>query len=431
MDVIYAMAYVTIVAATRNPNDGLPGTAGSNSIRKPQPQVNICGQIIASTLPNPQISVEESRWVTRGWTYQEGILSKRRLIFTENQVAFDCGGMHYPESLILPLDAMHYKREKERGFRKHIPDGALKLKSPGKDNFDIMSYIYEFSKRELSFPGDRINAMKGIFHAFETAPQPVYQIMGIPILQPYTSNLPENALEGFQLGLTWSHIAPGTRAAAFPSWSWAGWSGKLNPGLLFSPGQKSISFANTDLEIEREDGELIPFHSAWGDLRDHKLQPRFIHLRAWTFPCSIGRGTDKELPALGMLQKNVAGNPKFAWGQINPEDWYVEFEAFFLFKETAFWKIRLDKPLKKCSSTRSRFSGVIIGTEEGWDGENQSIAIIVEEFEEYVERVAITAGELGGALITDENREFSLERHIFSISPDRIAGAKRRHIILG
>ncbi|PMD37884.1 HET-domain-containing protein, partial [Hyaloscypha variabilis F] len=225
MDLIYAIAYVTIIAATRNPDDGLPGAAGSNSNRKQQPRVNIRGQIIASTLPNPQMSLEESRWVTRGWTYQEGILSKRRLIFTDNQVAFECGGMHYAESLILPLDAMHHKRENNKVFRKHIPDGALILKSPGKDAFDIMSYIREFSKRELSFPGDRINAMKGVFHAFETGPQPVYQIMGIPILELSNLMWSKTPTGGFLLGLTWSHVAPGIRTALLPSWTWAGWSG--------------------------------------------------------------------------------------------------------------------------------------------------------------------------------------------------------------
>ncbi|PVH70734.1 heterokaryon incompatibility, partial [Cadophora sp. DSE1049] len=95
MDLIYAKAQLTIIAATTDPDVGLPGVAGSR--RKQQPNVNIGDITIASTLSHPQIIMAKSKRVTRGWTYQEGLLSRHRLIFTDEQVLFKCHGMHCTE----------------------------------------------------------------------------------------------------------------------------------------------------------------------------------------------------------------------------------------------------------------------------------------------------------------------------------------------
>ena len=60
------------------------------------------------TLP-PVNEVETSKWNTRGWAYQEGLLARRRLVFTESQVYFQCTAMHYHESLSVPLATFHIK----------------------------------------------------------------------------------------------------------------------------------------------------------------------------------------------------------------------------------------------------------------------------------------------------------------------------------
>jgi hypothetical protein len=39
------------------------------------------------------LSRGSASWFERGWTYQEGVLSRRRLMFTENQVCFQCEEM--------------------------------------------------------------------------------------------------------------------------------------------------------------------------------------------------------------------------------------------------------------------------------------------------------------------------------------------------
>jgi hypothetical protein len=84
MDLIYANAQVTIIAAAgAGPDYGLQGVRGT--LRRYQPNLSIGRLLIASTLPHPKWLVKSSKWATRGWTYQEGLLSKRRLILRINK----------------------------------------------------------------------------------------------------------------------------------------------------------------------------------------------------------------------------------------------------------------------------------------------------------------------------------------------------------
>jgi hypothetical protein len=82
MDRIYEGAFATIVAsAGHNAEFGLPG-AGPTP-RKAQPSTVTRNQKLLSTLPSLSHALKESAWITRGWPYQEAVLSRRCLFFTE------------------------------------------------------------------------------------------------------------------------------------------------------------------------------------------------------------------------------------------------------------------------------------------------------------------------------------------------------------
>ncbi|KAK0724499.1 hypothetical protein B0H67DRAFT_107151 [Lasiosphaeris hirsuta] len=65
---------------------------------------------------DPHKSIRGSRWSTRGWTFQEAVLSRRRLVFTAELVYFECSAMNCHKSLTTPLDLIHI------GSRKKIRD---------------------------------------------------------------------------------------------------------------------------------------------------------------------------------------------------------------------------------------------------------------------------------------------------------------------
>ncbi|KAM0794925.1 heterokaryon incompatibility protein-domain-containing protein, partial [Usnea florida] len=96
MDKVYLCAVITIVAAAgENADYGLPGV--SDTLRRAQPYAVVRGQLLASTMRSSPVAIRSSRWATRGWTYQEAALSRKRLVFTDDQVFFECKGMSCSE----------------------------------------------------------------------------------------------------------------------------------------------------------------------------------------------------------------------------------------------------------------------------------------------------------------------------------------------
>ncbi|PVI01806.1 HET-domain-containing protein, partial [Periconia macrospinosa] len=96
MDSIYKQAAVTLVAAAGvNANHGLPGV--STRLRPPTPSVTIDSQTLSPLSSTPNLTSKTSKWMSRAWTFQEGLLSTRRLIFTPTQLYFECRGMYSTE----------------------------------------------------------------------------------------------------------------------------------------------------------------------------------------------------------------------------------------------------------------------------------------------------------------------------------------------
>jgi hypothetical protein len=87
MELIYGRAELTICAAFgEHHNFGLPRV--NIAIRKPHSSAIIHGIRFAATLSHPLPKVMKSKWAVRGWTYQEAVLSPRKLFFTEEVTYF-------------------------------------------------------------------------------------------------------------------------------------------------------------------------------------------------------------------------------------------------------------------------------------------------------------------------------------------------------
>lgn len=96
MSRIYGSAQATIVAAAgSDPNYGLPV---SNRHRIPQPEIQIGSHTLCWTMGNCKSVVEKSVWMTRAWTFQEALLSRLKIMFTDWQVYFDCEIMSRSEA---------------------------------------------------------------------------------------------------------------------------------------------------------------------------------------------------------------------------------------------------------------------------------------------------------------------------------------------
>ncbi|KAF2098868.1 HET-domain-containing protein [Rhizodiscina lignyota] len=91
MDTIYESSDITIIALGPDAESGLPGIS---TIRETQPSVGLHDFHLFSTKPHPHLAIRNSTWSQRGWTFQEAVLSRRRLVFTEHQVYFECCAMN-------------------------------------------------------------------------------------------------------------------------------------------------------------------------------------------------------------------------------------------------------------------------------------------------------------------------------------------------
>ncbi|KAK0708477.1 heterokaryon incompatibility protein-domain-containing protein, partial [Lasiosphaeris hirsuta] len=96
MDAVYGNAHLTIIAAAGEDSAyGLPGVGLRPRVT--QQLISLGKTTFIRTFTHLQETLKASKWATRGWTFQEGVLSTRKLIFTDHQVAFQCNGMHCSE----------------------------------------------------------------------------------------------------------------------------------------------------------------------------------------------------------------------------------------------------------------------------------------------------------------------------------------------
>ncbi|KAF2812838.1 HET-domain-containing protein, partial [Mytilinidion resinicola] len=227
MDVIHAHAQVTLVAAAGEDADyGLPGVG--SRFRFVQPHAEIMNEMVVSTLPHIKEALKDSRWMKRAWTYQEALLSRRLLIFTDHQVFYECRGTNCCESVEKPLQSLHTKdgqRLREFGEERLFPHNGL-----GKYPWDVATRIAEYSARTLSYDSDALEAMLGIFSAFTQRQDPGVPIVTTAKSLAYRSDSwrrwsTKSRGAQFATGLCWSHAAPARRRQGFPSWSWTGWVG--------------------------------------------------------------------------------------------------------------------------------------------------------------------------------------------------------------
>ncbi|EAT92072.1 hypothetical protein SNOG_00577 [Parastagonospora nodorum SN15] len=176
---VYRSAYVTIIAGCgEDPDFGttLPGV--TIRYRKAQTSVQTHGHIL-TCIPDAQHDIQKCRWSTRGWTYQENLLSKRRLVFTESQVYFQCWNMHCSESTPLRLEQAHTKDLIR--FKNSIHTLCVfPQKSIRKTSNEVVARIQEYLDRRFSQESDALNAFLGVYEAFKELEQPIYNFWGLP-----------------------------------------------------------------------------------------------------------------------------------------------------------------------------------------------------------------------------------------------------------
>ncbi|UPL03412.1 hypothetical protein LCI18_014346 [Fusarium solani-melongenae] len=273
MDLVYANAEVTLVAmAGQASSSGLPGVS-SRCPRVSQPSVRIKSHAITLIPPDPALQIKSSTWMTRGWTFQEGLLARRRLFFSESEMSFECRDLLAREAIRLPSGVQ--RQMGHLGRRLMEPSwiyGSLAMASSRKGGIDLFDLVAEYTRRNLTYQSDALNAMLGILQAYATrkrSPNRFYGRRRFGASIDGGRDNPELALAGFIGALCWTLRSPGVRRPGFPSWSWTGWHGAVD----FPPGEytRIAAFADgfdVEVSIVLADGVTpMPWSDYYGRLR--------------------------------------------------------------------------------------------------------------------------------------------------------------------
>jgi hypothetical protein len=282
MHLVYANAEVTLIAAAGDDaSAGLPGAPGRP--RQQQPGAFIQDHALVCIPPDPSQHIRRSTWATRGWTYQEGLLARRRLYFSEHEMSYECRHMICREAIRLPY-----------GLEKTISGSKPRFmepfwmyqpyKMPGADashtGLGLFDLLAVYTTRQLSLPSDTLNAMLGILNLLsQKKKKPIYHICGVPILRLNDKKSGINAnnnvtaavgLGGFLDGLCWRLQEPAQRRHGFPSWSWTGWQGVVAGMSKDSQPINPTSGFAIDISIilgDQEDGIVVPWNLCYDQLR--------------------------------------------------------------------------------------------------------------------------------------------------------------------
>lgn len=260
MDLIYGFASVTIVAASGVDADaGLPGVKGNTPTRREQVLFSIKGVSLLQTLDGEWKEwksgnvwshvyqyLGDSLWCKRGWTLQEKVFSRRSLIFSLKQVYWECQEGTWCE------DSVWETKHSPTAFR-HCFGAGNDFRRPWSsrgDKLDVSPYrelIEQYSTRSLTFSSDALDAFAGILSALEreTGQHFIWALptsfLGEALLwECYGS--PERRLGPCAVRFSDGRVTKYN----FPSWSWLGWTGKVEYQLMSDPKGNGMIFYYLD-----------------------------------------------------------------------------------------------------------------------------------------------------------------------------------------
>jgi hypothetical protein len=229
---IYAGATLTLIAAgSTDPEIGLPGVSSCRC--NLDAAFDLGPYSYVPLFGNPKAAIQSSKWSTRGWTYQEAVMSLRKLVFTSDGFYTQCNMQHSFGSSH-PIDGQPIVAHKTNII-------GISVSTNGYERFDIaptvvfpgsysekpiettgdvldefFDHISNYVRRDLSYESDRLNAIQGVLNEYRANEDPVFQVFGLPLM-------PDKFLT-INSALFWRMENNRVRRQTdFPSWSWLGW----------------------------------------------------------------------------------------------------------------------------------------------------------------------------------------------------------------
>ncbi|KAJ3519250.1 hypothetical protein NM208_g14198 [Fusarium decemcellulare] len=247
---IYGMAVLVIIAAHGDSADaGLPGVA-PKSRKVPRVLLDLPGIRLIRRSPVRIHTAQDdldicftenyllaSTYTTRAWTFQEGLLAARVLIFTAHQVYFECPRCTWCEETHWESDTMDFTGWRgildptpidvwiDRLDRRAYDDISGDEIRPEPPRNSYATLIKNYLERNLTHDTDILDACTGVLSTIRETEQTDFffglrtRHFGNDLLFNYN----DHAARRFP---DQDKLEAGARAK-FPTWSWTAWKGKV------------------------------------------------------------------------------------------------------------------------------------------------------------------------------------------------------------
>lgn len=174
-------------------------------------------------LPDVETALKRSKWITRAWTLQEAVLSRRCLVFTGDQLYYRCKDVNAETTKSVEVHPAK-PRSRLRAFEHLFNPEYVKNISISRTFAEYVLMVQGYLARALSYESDIIKAFAGIMST-----------MGLHFRGTgFFCGLPQSV---FDRAILWYPVSPATcrnakmasiEGPAWPSWTWAGWVGGVD-----------------------------------------------------------------------------------------------------------------------------------------------------------------------------------------------------------
>ncbi|KAI4178380.1 MAG: hypothetical protein L6R41_008409 [Letrouitia leprolyta] len=223
MDQIYGYATLSIIAA-----DGDNADAGLSRVRSSTMGRRRATSPFELTPRDGMVNdlntlLNASAYRRRAWTFQEEFFSRKKLIFIDDEVFFECRNTMWREVETSGVKMTMCDSLDHRRLRTDICSQYHQI-------------VNDFAKRQLTFPLDAMNAFAGVSNYFA-------ELFGARM----KLGLPNSVFDWAILWRPQGQVKQRQlRDSSFPSWSWIGWMGNIE-----IPQPNNVISADADKTIQR------------------------------------------------------------------------------------------------------------------------------------------------------------------------------------
>ncbi|KAM7198358.1 Heterokaryon incompatibility protein (HET) domain containing protein, partial [Rhypophila sp. PSN 637] len=247
---VYQGAELTLISPCYDESEYFPGVGKS---RHQTHGIRIGDFTLLERPIGPELALNMSIWRTRGWTFQEEMLSRRTLYFLDGQALFICNRGIYgelfddskvieieegegigPDRFLGPDQILALRMRFAWGLPFHDYNRPLGCRGTFgcmcqagiyKSFATIWDVLYHYTWRELTYDADTLRAVEGCLTLASGFQHPIQFVLGIgfPKALQHNESHDYELRSYFTAGLTWFHQSGGLSRHRGPSWTWASW----------------------------------------------------------------------------------------------------------------------------------------------------------------------------------------------------------------